>query len=310
MPVQQVDYDDELSKSLPDAVRRHDLEKVRALVDDPRVNINRIPPHPEHFQEPQTCLMWAAKREVPDAIWRTLLGSDRIDVNLKTDQGHCALQSVAMDGSASKMRECLEDDRFDVHVRSDIHGSILHFALDSSSSPRQYDRCLEIVRAILEDGRVQLEPDMFTKFHLPTSCLQLILQHAGRRVRDDFQNMRRASNKMGIPQEIVDLKLLPFLGQGIFPAGMEMDLLDPQLCDPRVWQRQLKNFQQIKKFVELFGSVGDFVWPQAQDAAGRLIARASRYFRPEEEDELGLSSGELVEILALEMLEDELDLDG
>ena len=258
MPGEQVDYDDELSEALYDAVKGGDVEKVQELVDDPRVNINWVCP-----QTQATCLAEAAWYDSPEAIFRSLLGSNRINVNTiaVAPRSMGPLHLVAVRGPISRLRDWLSDDRFDVHVRADNYGSILDCAIVSDDP--------QMVRIVLEDGRVQ--PDAGTlsnlrNFQADPCCYKLILQHIGRRLRDDFQNARQACKKMGIPQEVVDTALLPFLGQDIFPAGMKLE--------EQTHFTKFLNIREMKTFIGLFGNLCDFAWP---DVSSEKEKKADRF---------------------------------
>ena len=98
------------------------------------------------------------------------------------------------------------------------------------------------------------------------SAAKAILKYAGRRIRDDVQNARRCCGKMEIPKEVADGDILPLLKQNIFPPGMCID-------SPKDTSR-LQFLREVKKFIELFGDVDDFSWP---DLSEELEQQANRW---------------------------------
>ena len=245
------------------------MQKARTLVDHPLVNINWV------LDGEKTALMWLVELgDHTDPILRMLLSSDRIAINTKGEGGRTALlYASSMD--TVLLREFLSDDRFDARARDDWGDSILDYAVFTGAP--------ENVRIIIQDGRVQPTASTFIRDvggspNQPVAAFKVALRHVGRQVRDDFQNARRVCSKMQVPKEVMDAKILPFLGQIIFEVCSEADKTvfesGSKIDVPDHVDRLLMFY--MKKFVELFGNVNDFDWP---DVSEELEKQADEFGR-------------------------------
>ena len=264
--------------------RKNVIRSARLLLNHPSVDINWV-----HQAVGGTVLMLFLDRgDHNHPFLRILLASRRIDSNTKSAKGWTALHFASLRHNSVFLPGLLQDGRFDVHALTDRGNSILDAAVSNE--------CLQNVRIILEDGRVQ--PTKKTFHAVGLSCrglccelggprhvkaMKLALRSVGRRLRDDRQNARRVCNKMKAPKAVLD-NMLPFLGQGIFTVDDVESV--PELAPVCVGGRhvlskttrpmgpkidapdhvyRLEMLRDVKAFVDLFGNVHDFDWPDLSD---------------------------------------------
>ena len=238
-----------VSEQLYNAVERSDVAKVAIFLRNPLVNVNWI-----HPLRSKSILQRAAENSAPDAIVDMILNAEGVDVILvgNPTTGFNALMAVVVAGPPTRLQAWLDDERFDVHMRSsEFDLSILDIACHRGKD--------WAVRIILQDRRVEPTCATFALNRLqvgPPSNYSMVLKHVGQRIRNDFQNARRVGNAKQIPRSVVDGKLLPMLGQSLFPAGFEIHQFPVKFIDV---------YRQMHGFMKLFGDVDSIAWPDLSD---------------------------------------------
>ena len=134
--------DDRGFTALHVAIDSKDIETVKTLLADERVDVNyacRMP-------MPAGCTpLWAAGQTNNIDIFKLLLSDQRVDVNWKTESGCVVLHSLLWDKDKIKLFELLlAHERVDVNCK-DEQETVLHLAITGKN--------VEVVRLILAEPR-------------------------------------------------------------------------------------------------------------------------------------------------------------
>ena len=222
---------------------------IKAIVQDPRCDILAVDGLGETAVDRAIgCGNWEAFRE--------MLCDKRITVNTPYKGGFAALHKAVCRNDLDGVRMFLMCDGIDVNVLSPTIGyAPLHSAMALSSGP--------VVRALLSDNRVDIQQltangnsvTDFAVFHNRTDAIGMIVQREKARVIADRTrwNVCLRNAHVHIPEEIVQVKILPMITQSIFkPRTIERM--------KKYWSKTTYDIHipQYKSFIDEYGIIEEF----------------------------------------------------